>query len=494
MLGMYGVTRDGVDGSLVDGVYVPRINEIPSDPTVWNAYAATHGLVSTRTCPRYFQNGSTDMPSLGNVTVQNLRVFALADHSDPSAEPNSINALASVGVAAGSPYCSTDFDTKSLAPSFTFGPINLYKMQSDIAPISSSTFKTPMAPFVYYNQPIDADHKSTQVTWKGVNLSNDPTLSDVVYESGDSSSLLQYLFPCALDADSSDNVRCAVMQQSPAMQATYSSVKNNKKNILLLPIGTTEIPALKQSNYPTVESIVWPDSANAIVAPNGVSSDNAIHGATLDASATLTNPQPGDVLTYACSIHTPAPAHAAVANTTCTIPSTGAVRPITISGTGLNPANGYAIYVSATVTRNGVTVPDAQVHWIRLYKEIPAATASESINWPTADADISVPSTYSGTSLTGSLTANAILLKPQDGDQLVYSCGVYDGSMKPVIGATCKVAASNSTQHEVDVNQIPSTATDLTIHFSATVSRDGKTVPSATIPWVKVDKSTQRSS
>jgi alpha-tubulin suppressor-like RCC1 family protein len=242
------------------------------------------------------------------------------------------------------------------------------------------------------------------------------------------------------------------------------------------------------------ESISWADSANAIVAPNGVSSDNAIHGATLDASAAIANPQSGDALTYACSIHTPAPAHAAVANTTCTIPSTGAVRPITISGTGLNPANGYAIYVSATVTRNGVTVPDAQVHWIRLYKEIPAATASESINWPTADADISVPSTYSGTSLTGSLTANAILLKPQDGDQLVYSCGVYDGSMKPVAGATCKVAASNSTQHEVDVNQIPSTATDLTIHFSATVSRDGKTVDPTIIPWVKVDKSTQRSS
>ena len=55
------MTRDGVDGSLVDGVYVPRINEAPWDPSTWNAYQATHGLVSTRTCPRYFQNGSTDM-------------------------------------------------------------------------------------------------------------------------------------------------------------------------------------------------------------------------------------------------------------------------------------------------------------------------------------------------------------------------------------------------------------------------------------------------
>jgi hypothetical protein len=245
---------------------------------------------------------------------------------------------------------------------------------------------------------------------------------------------------------------------------------------------------------PTDQNISWNDSANAIAAPYGVSSDNAIHGATLDASATLTNPQSSDVITYSCSIHTPAPAHTTVADTTCTIPSTGAVRPITISGTGLNPANGYAIYVSATVTRNGVTVPDAQVHWIRLYKEIPAATASESINWPTANADISMPPTYSGTSLTGSLTANAILLKPQDGDQLIYSCGVYDGSMKPVAGATCKVAASNSTQHEVDVNQIPSTATDLTIHFSATVSRDGKTVDPTIIPWVEVNKDTQLAS
>ena len=56
----------------------------------------------------------------------------------------------------------------------------------------------------------------------------------------------------------------AAMQQSPEAEAVYTSVSKNKKNILLLPLGTTAIPALQQTNYPTIEAINWPDSAYAL--------------------------------------------------------------------------------------------------------------------------------------------------------------------------------------------------------------------------------------
>lgn len=171
MLGMYGVTRDGVDNSVVDGVYVPRIIEKPAG-TSWNDYGSTHGLISTRTCPRYFQNndgmaGGT-LPSLRNATIRNVRVFALAKPgSDPTQEPNSLDALVSIGVAADSKsyYCGTNFDTGVQAPSFAFGPIHLNNIVGDLAMYNMSSYTPAQNPFVLYS--IAAN---TKVTWAGIDF------------------------------------------------------------------------------------------------------------------------------------------------------------------------------------------------------------------------------------------------------------------------------------------------------------------------------------
>jgi hypothetical protein len=230
MLGMYGVTRDGIDYSIVDGVSVPRIieqsNFIPPSST-FDPYGSTHGLVSTRTCPRYFQGSEQDtpMPSLSNATVENVRVFGLTVPSVLADEPNYLIALASVGVAGSSIYCSTDFDTKTLAPSFTFGPLNLYSLQSDI---------TPQEPFVFYNQPGNATQtgNTVSVTWNPINFNSDVTQSAKYYASGTGESSV-YNYICPVD-NTSTNPKC--MHQIGSSPAT--GVSENKVNLKSL-IGQT---------------------------------------------------------------------------------------------------------------------------------------------------------------------------------------------------------------------------------------------------------------
>ena len=248
---------------------------------------------------------------------------------------------------------------------------------------------------------------------------------------------------------------------------------------------------------PGPESISWSDSAYALQVPNGVRSDGTIQGASLDADAKLENPpQSGDVLTYACGIYT-ADHSARVSGSTCMVAPSGTERALMI--TGLNPSQAYAIYVSATVTRNGTTVPSATIPWIKLWKDIPAATHSESISWPLNDAiaDISIPTGYTDGKLSGALIANAVLLNPpKDGsDAINYECGVYDSSMQHQIsGATCKIGESTNRLHTVSVTGLPTTPTPLIIHFSASVLRDGKTTVSPNIiPWIKVNKNTTAS-
>ena len=244
------------------------------------------------------------------------------------------------------------------------------------------------------------------------------------------------------------------------------------------------------------ETISWPDSAYALQVPNGVSSDGTIHGASLDADAKLENPQPGDVLTYACGIYT-VDHSARVSGSTCMVAPSGTERALTI--TELHSTQAYAIHVSATVTRNGTTVPSATIPWIKLWKDIPAATHSESISWPLNDAiaDISIPTGYTDGKLSGALIANAVLLNPpKDGsDAINYECGVYDSSMQHQIsGATCKIGESTNRLHTVSVTGLPTTPTPLIIHFSASVLRDGKTTVSPNIiPWIKVNKNTTAS-
>jgi hypothetical protein len=239
MLGMYGVTRDGIDYSIVDGVSVPRIIEqsdfIPPSST-FDPYGSTHGLVSTRTCPRYFQGSELDttMPSLSNATVENVRVFGLTVPSVLAErdEPNYLIALASVGVAGNGYYCNTDFDTKTLAPIFTFGPLNLYSLQSDI---------TPQEPFVFYNQPgtatPGASNAPVTVTWKPINFNSDVTQSAKYYVSGTGESSV-YNYICPVD-NTSTNPKC--MQQIGSSPAT--AVSENEVNLksligVVTPLGS----------------------------------------------------------------------------------------------------------------------------------------------------------------------------------------------------------------------------------------------------------------
>jgi hypothetical protein len=235
MLGMYGVTRDGIDNAVVDGVFVPRIIQVPN-AAAYDPYGATHGLVSTRACPRYFQGSETDtaMPSLSNATVQNVRVFALTSPSVQATEPNYLASLVSIGIAGGGYYCDTHFDTKTLAPSFTFGPFNLHSLQSDIA---------PQEPFAFYHQTGTVTGTSTpvNVTWKMIDFSQNPTTAAKYYTSG-SGALALYKYVCPLESTVSTPL---CMQQIGSNAA--APVLANADNV----IAVTALPAASVSSMIT---------------------------------------------------------------------------------------------------------------------------------------------------------------------------------------------------------------------------------------------------
>jgi|GEM_PF-3782376 len=240
MLGMYGVTRDGIDGSVVNGVYVPRIIQQPND-TTYSVYGATHGLISTRTCPRYYQGFEADtvMPSIANATVENVKVFALTDHSAAAIEPNYLDSLAAVGVGGSSGYCSSSFDTKTIAPDFTFGPLHLYGLQSDIA---------PQEPFIFYDDPgTTADNYSVNVVWNGVDFGADPTQSAKYYVSGSVTDAV-YNYICPL---TSSVTMLTCMQQTGGAAAV--AVAANASNLTVLgPAGGPSVPYLSTTVYPAV--------------------------------------------------------------------------------------------------------------------------------------------------------------------------------------------------------------------------------------------------
>lgn len=143
-IGMYGVSRDGVSGSSISNVSVPRITHggRGDDSETWNPYSSTTGLITTRTCARVYQNGSSPQTgtTLGGVLVSGVRVFALgADAiSSPASNPNSIVNLIAMGVAADSIYCSTKFDSGQPDANYKFGPSDspfvLNMINSDIMP------------------------------------------------------------------------------------------------------------------------------------------------------------------------------------------------------------------------------------------------------------------------------------------------------------------------------------------------------------------------
>jgi hypothetical protein len=182
------------------------------------------------------------MPSLSNATVENVRVFGLTVPSVLADEPNYLIALASVGVAGSSIYCSTDFDTKTLAPSFTFGPLNLYSLQSDI---------TPQEPFVFYNQPgtaapPPASNAQVLVTWNPLDFSSDASSSAKYYVSGVAPSEI-YNFICPL-GPSTTTPLC--MQQEGS---SVTPVTTNAANLQALQIsGVTPTPSLSSmiGSYP----------------------------------------------------------------------------------------------------------------------------------------------------------------------------------------------------------------------------------------------------
>ena len=243
---------------------------------------------------------------------------------------------------------------------------------------------------------------------------------------------------------------------------------------------------------PGTETIDWPTAHNAFSIPYGVNQQGTIQGITFHKGATLNNSKIGDVLQYNCGIYTGAPAHEHVDNTTCKITTTDNISKISISGPKLGTSQAYALYTSVTVVRNGQLLPNTQVGWIKNWIEIPQATPSESIYWPNADTYASIPSTYTGTSLTGSLYETAMLLKPQDNDAIAYSCGVYDANMKRIKDAICDIVDTSNSLHTVNITKFPTTPQQIKIFFSVSVTRNGSTVPKKIIPWISFTKKATR--
>lgn len=245
---------------------------------------------------------------------------------------------------------------------------------------------------------------------------------------------------------------------------------------------------------PGKESINWPNSQYAIYTPFGINNNGALTGATLDKTASLINPNIGDRLNYNCGIYTGDPAHQRVDGANCNINTTGSKNSITISGNKLDANQAYAIYLSVTATHNGNLIPYTDVPWVKTWTEIPKASESESIFWDTPDTKATIPSTYSGEGFSGTLIEDAILLKPKIGDQIVFQCGVYDKNMQRVSGASCNIEPSNNTLHSITVSKLPSDASSLYVHIATTVSRNGATVPNNEIPWIVLNKITNKSS
>lgn len=227
MLGMYGVTRDGIDGSMVTNVYVPRIIELQDTETFWDPYYATHGVVSSRTCPRYFQNNAgmsgNVMPSISNASVQNVHVFALTNQSNPSFEPNTIDSLVSLGVAADGYYCNTNFDTGNLSASYTFGPIHISQVVSDVEPqqpLDQTLVQPYQKPFRIYDSPGD----TTQITWGtldfGSNSNGAAKYLEIVNLVPD------YFYACALPSENT-TTKCVEMDSS----GNLDPVQSNQENI-----------------------------------------------------------------------------------------------------------------------------------------------------------------------------------------------------------------------------------------------------------------------
>ena len=150
MLGMYGVVRDGINNSDVSDISFPRITQGYDTPTAmsaWDPYTSTKGVISTRTCPRQFQEANIKPYGMGGVNVSDVRVFGLGTDAATagSNEPNSIVSMAALGVAGDSQFCGQAFDRGyevNNTNGYYFGPFTITGARSDVTPVQVSPFYT----------------------------------------------------------------------------------------------------------------------------------------------------------------------------------------------------------------------------------------------------------------------------------------------------------------------------------------------------------------
>lgn len=164
MLGMYGVTYDGVQGAQVKNVVVPWVwqniaNKDKFDVATnntwpmqlggvggggWAAYDYTHGLVSTRTCPRTPQNQASGLAT-GSASMSNAKVNNV--YVTPMGNLNQLDVLVSLGVAADSQFCGLLFDygTEATQP-YLFGDFKISNIR-----YSGDTVPNISNPIVFYN-------------------------------------------------------------------------------------------------------------------------------------------------------------------------------------------------------------------------------------------------------------------------------------------------------------------------------------------------------
>ena len=113
-----------------------------------------------------------------------MHVFALSDHSNYLLEPNTLDSLSAIGLAEDSGYCTSNFDTGDLAPSYTFGTFHMHNLVSDINILGVN-------PFIIYNSPSAV----TKVNWGNLDYGSSATDGSVYYV-GISSGVLFSLYAC----------------------------------------------------------------------------------------------------------------------------------------------------------------------------------------------------------------------------------------------------------------------------------------------------------
>ena len=190
MLGMYGVVRDGINNSDISDISFPRITQGYDSPTAmsdsdWNPYSSTNGVISTRTCPREFQVNETPY-GMGGVNVSDVRVFGLGTDAATagSNEPNSIVAMAALGVAGDSKFCGQAFDRGyevSSNESYYFGPFTITGARSDVTPVSVSSQNPALA--LLYNV-LSSNNPENQTKYVIMPASGTPLVSIKWWQQG----------------------------------------------------------------------------------------------------------------------------------------------------------------------------------------------------------------------------------------------------------------------------------------------------------------------